>query len=65
MMKRKVRMKIIAVIMLLTLMLSACSLTPICKASDCDSKVYQDGYCKYHYYLKNGEDTLKEIINGF
>lgn len=57
--------KLTAIIMLLAIMLSACSFTPTCKANGCDSDIYQDGYCKYHYYLKNGEDTLKDIINGF
>lgn len=61
----KMKRKMIAVVLLLSAMLSACSFTPNCKANDCDEEVYRDGYCKYHYYLKNGEETLKDIINGF
>lgn len=61
----KIRKKLVAVAILLSAMLSACSFTSNCKYSDCDEEVYRDGYCRYHYYLKNGEDTLKDIINGF
>ena len=61
----KLKKKLVAALILIALMLSACSFTPTCKASDCDSEIYQDGYCKYHYYLENGKDTLKDIINGF
>lgn len=48
------------------IMLTACqiSLQPTCKASDCEeTSIYKDGYCKYHYYLKNGEDIIKDIFN--
>lgn len=64
-MNMKTKRKLIAVVILLSAMLSACSFDLNCKAEDCDSEVYQDGYCKYHYYLKNGEDFLKDIFNEF
>lgn len=44
--------------------LTACSFEQTCKASGCDeTNIYMDGYCKYHYYLTTGEDTLKDFIN--
>ncbi len=61
----KSKKKLIVVVILLSAMLSACSFALNCKANGCDSEIYQDGYCKYHYFLKNGEDTLKNIFNGF
>jgi major membrane immunogen (membrane-anchored lipoprotein) len=57
--------KVLFVMMLSSVMLSACSFTQTCKAEGCDEEIYQDGYCKYHYYLKNGEDTIKNLINSF
>lgn len=52
------------VIMAVALQLVACTYTPTCKESDCDeTTIYEDGYCKYHYYLKTGEDMLKDFIN--
>lgn len=65
---KNVKGKLIAVTLLLAVMLSACSfpqLLQTCKASGCDEEIYRDGYCRYHYYLKNGEDTLKDIMNAF
>lgn len=61
---KNTKRKLIVVTLLLSIMLSACSFQQTCKVSDCDDEIYQDGYCKYHYYLKNGEDTLKDIINA-
>ena len=34
-----------------------------CKESGCDDEVYEDGYCKYHYYINAGSDILRDIIN--
>ena len=41
---------------------TACGLFS-CKESGCDDEVYEDGYCKYHYYINAGRDILKDIIN--
>lgn len=46
----------------IVLQLTACSLNT-CKESGCDDEIYEDGYCKYHYYLNAGEDILKDIFN--
>ena len=46
----------------MVLQLTACSFNT-CKESGCDDEIYEDGYCKYHYYIHAGEDILKDIIN--
>jgi len=45
--------------------LTACETPePTCKEPDCEElEIYQDGYCKYHYYLNVGETALKDLIN--
>ena len=56
--------KLVAVLMVVAVMsqLVACSLG--CKADGCDEKeIYEDGYCKYHYYLNVGENAIKDILN--
>ena len=60
-MRRKVLCVFVA--LLTVLQLTACSLTNTCKESGCDDEIYEDGYCKYHYYLNTGSDILKDIIN--
>lgn len=57
--------RIMAVFFLMMLLqLSACSLQITCKADGCsETEIYEDGYCRYHYYLRAGENLLKEIIN--
>lgn len=46
----------------MVLQLTACSFNT-CKESGCDDEIYEEGYCKYHYYIHAGEDILKDIIN--
>lgn len=61
-MKKKLLAVLFVTVMVLQLV--ACSLEKTCKASGCDeTEIYQDGYCKYHYYMNAGEDFLKELIN--
>lgn len=58
--------KLLAVLFvaIMAFQLVACSLQPTCKESGCDeTEIYQDGYCKYHYYMNAGEEILKDIIN--
>lgn len=59
-MKKKVLCLFMA--LMAVLQLTACG-SNTCKESGCDDEVYEEGYCKYHYYLKTGSDTLKDIIN--
>ena len=59
-MKKRVLGVFVALITVLQLM--ACS-PNACKESGCDDEVYEDGYCKYHYYLKAGSDIIKDIVN--
>ncbi len=47
----------------IVLQLTACSITNTCKESGCDDEIYEEGYCKYHYYLKAGSDIIKDIVN--
>lgn len=45
--------------------LTACSFEKTCKADGCtETELYKDGYCKYHYYVCNGESIIKDVING-
>lgn len=61
-MKRKLA-ALLTIISILS-MLTACSLEQTCKADGCEeTEIYQDGYCKYHYYINAGEDILKGIVN--
>lgn len=60
----KKRITAVLLVTFIALQLVACSLEQTCKASGCDeTEIYQDGYCKYHYYMNTGEDFLKELIN--
>lgn len=59
-MKKRVFTALLALGMVLQL--TACSFNT-CKESGCDDEIYEDGYCKYHYYIHAGEDILKDIIN--
>lgn len=37
---------------------------PTCKSEGCEElELYQEGYCKYHYYLSVGDTILKELVN--
>ena len=47
----------------IVLQLTACSITNTCKESGCDDEIYEEGHCKYHYYLKAGSDIIKDIVN--
>lgn len=58
--------KLIACLLLevMALQLTACSFKPKCRGEDCDeTEIYEDGYCKKHYY-ENVGDNLKEDIAG-
>lgn len=60
----KKRIMTVFFVMMMLLQLSACSLQISCKADGCnETDIYEDGYCRYHYYLRAGENLLKEIIN--
>lgn len=61
-MKRKIT---ILLLMVTTItQITACSLKPTCKTDGCDStEIYQDGYCKKHYYEKVGENIINDLFN--
>lgn len=66
-MKKKSITIILAVVM--TLSLCACDMEiempePTCKYEDCEeTDLYDEGYCKYHFYLSVGDNLLKDLIN--
>ena len=60
--KKKIAAVFLLIIM--TFQLAACSLQMTCKVDGCDeTDIYEDGYCKYHYYKRAGENLLKDIFN--
>lgn len=62
MQKKVVTVLAITVFVLMTLI--GCG-TPTCRYKDCEeTEIYEDGYCKYHYYIVSGDEMLKDIVNG-
>ena len=59
-MKKRIVGVLIALVVVLQL--TACS-SNTCKVNDCDDEIYEDGYCKYHYYINVGDNILKDFIN--
>ncbi len=60
-MKKRALSLFVALIAVLQFM--ACSLINTCRESGCDDEIYEEGYCKYHYYINAGSDFLKDILN--
>ena len=57
--------KIFVGVLLGTMLLQLSGCAAHCKEPGCDeSEIYQDGYCKYHYYKNLGEDALSDIMEG-
>lgn len=50
-------------ILLMVVQLTACGRT--CKEKDCKEEIYDDGYCKYHYYMNVGDNLLQDIQGMF
>lgn len=59
----KKKTAVILLILAMAMQLVACGLFT-CKQDGCEDDIYKDGYCQYHYYLKQGSDTLKDVVNG-
>lgn len=60
----KTKIIVALLVMVMALQFAACSLEPTCKASGCDeTEIYEEGYCRYHYFKNAGEDLLKDIFN--
>lgn len=59
-MKRKMLM-----VLLVVLVCTGCGmLEPTCKAEGCEeTDIYDEGYCKVHYYENVGDNLLKDIFN--
>lgn len=60
----KKKMKFLILLVAALVQLTACSMEPTCKVAGCDeTEIYEDGYCKYHYYEKVGDTIMKDIFN--
>ncbi len=56
------RIMILMIILLVSVQLTACGRT--CKADGCDEKeIYEDGYCRLHYYENVGNHILDDLFN--
>lgn len=56
------RVLILMMVLFLSAQLTACSRT--CKADGCNEKeIYEDGYCRLHYYENVGNNILKDLFN--
>lgn len=64
-MKKNLVTIILAVAMMFSL--CACSIElpePTCKYDSCEeTELYEEGYCKYHYYISVGDTILKDLFN--
>lgn len=61
---RKKKARVLIALMLVAVQLAACSIEPTCKAEDCsETEIYEDGYCRYHYYENVGGNIMKDIFN--
>ena len=60
-MKRKISLLVI-ICMLSILSLVGCGFT--CKEPGCDSEVYKEGYCQYHYGVKSAGEVVDAIGDG-
>lgn len=54
---------IMLLLILTALQITACG-SKNCKAKDCDSEIYQDGYCKYHYYKNQAAEAVDAVEEG-
>ena len=60
----KKKIAVVFFIMMMVLHLTACSLQITCKADGCsETDIYEDGYCRYHYYMRAGENLIKDFFN--
>lgn len=60
----KKRLLVVGCMLLLSQSIGCTLFQTTCKESGCDeTDIYKDGYCKYHYYINEGEDIIKEFVN--
>ncbi len=57
--------KILAVLALGAVMMTALVSCGSCKEDGCDEEVYKDGYCELHYGLKEAGDALEDLADAF
>ena len=59
--------KKLAVLLMAVCMLSGCDMIDkTCKAAGCEeTSIYEDGYCKTHYYINVGGNIIKDIFKGY
>ena len=56
---------ILVVLMTAVCLLPGCDmLEKTCRAEGCEeTNLYDEGYCKKHYYINVGDNLLKEVFN--
>lgn len=58
----KARILALCIIILIVGMLTGCG-KKTCKAEGCDAtEIYEDGYCRYHYYENVGDNILQDLF---
>jgi len=56
-MKRKISLLLLVV----TLIGSMAGCAGLTHCKECDDKIYEDGYCKYHYEINNAKNKVDEL----
>ena len=53
----------VGMVLAIVVQLTACG-AKTCKVDGCgETEIYEDGYCRYHYYEKVGTNILKDLFN--
>lgn len=53
--------KLAFVLAVATLACSIVGCAGLTHCKECDDEIYKEGYCEYHYDLKNAKDKIDEI----
>lgn len=64
-MRRGIKKKVLGLgmVVVFVLSLTACG-AKTCKVKGCqETTIYDDGYCRYHYYENLGSNIMKDILN--
>lgn len=59
-MKRKISLLLLAV----TLIGSMVGCAGLTHCKECDDKIYESGYCKYHYEINKAKNQIDELGKG-
>lgn len=59
----KVKIVALCMVLLLSGTLAGCG-AKTCKVGGCnDTEIYEDGYCRFHYYENVGENILQDLFD--